>query len=391
MKPHHRIYGIFFIFAISMGSLLARLPDIQLKYGLSQGELGLTLISASVGALIGLTFSGPLVERFGARTTAFVTVFAASALYALIPWVPSGIFIVPVLFLSGLAAGAIEINVNLQTDRHEAVLGYRIMSRAHGMWSLGFFVAALLASGIRQLGISPEIHTFGALVFVLVAGGIVFAGIEDAPHRPDAHAGDVPRVAFPTWGLLPLCLIGAAPLFVEGAGVDWSGIYMRDVFAVEPWIGTMAVTLFSFFMAMARLFMDKLVDRSSPRLVAGGLLGIAGIGLLTVSFAPDPTVALIGFTLMGIGCSSVYPLAVSAAAQRTDRPAAVNVAALGQMTFVVFFLGPPILGFVAEFIGIRASYLVVLPLVAGALMVIRALAARPVAMVDEPEPLTPHG
>ena len=80
---------------------------------------------------------------------------------------------------------------------------------------------------------------------------------------------------------------------------------------------------------------------------------------------------------MGVGCSAVYPLAVSAAAQRTDRPPAVNVAALGQMTFVVFFLGPPLLGFVAQATDIRFSYIAVLPLVVAALLVIRALPARP--------------
>jgi MFS family permease len=102
-------------------------------------------------------------------------------------------------------------------------------------------------------------------------------------------------------------------------------------------------------------------------------------------------VALLGFLLMGLGCSAVYPLAVSAAAQRTDRPAAANVAALGQMTFVVFFLGPPLLGFVAEGFGIRLSYIVVVPLVLAALLAVRTLAPRPVPILEEPEPATPHG
>jgi hypothetical protein len=38
------------------------------------------------------------------------------------------------------------------------------------------------------------------------------------------------------------------------------------------------------------------------------------------------------------------------------------VAAIGQVSFVVFFLAPPLLGFVAEFLGIRWSYLICLPL-----------------------------
>ena len=201
----------------------------------------------------------------------------------------------------------------------------------------------------------------------------------------------MPLVAFPTIGLLPLCLIGAAPLLVEGAGIDWSAIYMRDVFDVAPFIGGLSITIFSLFMALARLFMDPVVERYSPRVVAGALLGIAAIGLVIVGFAPHPYVALFGFMLMGLGCSSVYPLAVSAAAQRTDRPASVNVASLGQMTFVVFFLGPPLLGFVAESFGIRMSYFVCVPLIIAALLVIRALSARPTPLVTEPEPATPHG
>jgi MFS family permease len=391
LKPHQRIYGVFFVFALSMGALLSRLPDLQRSLDLTEGQLGLVLIAMAIGSLVGLTVSSPIIEKLGARKSAFVTVFGASLMYAIVPWVPSPLLLLPVFFVAGLFAGALEINVNLETDRHEAVLGTRIMSRAHGMWSLGFFVTAFIAAGVRQLGISPHVHTFVALVAVVVFGIIVFSKIENAPKRVDSHEGKVPLIAFPTIGLLPLCLIGAAPLLVEGAGIDWSAIYMRDVFAVEPFIGGLSITIFSLFMALARLFMDPVVERFSPRIVAGGLLAIAAIGLLTVGLAPHPYVALFGFLLMGLGCSSVYPIAVSAAAQRTDRPASVNVASLGQMTFVVFFLGPPLLGFVAEAFGIRMSYFVGVPLILAALLAVRALAPRPGPVLSEPEPATPHG
>jgi MFS family permease len=391
MKPHHRIFGIFFIFALTMGALLSRLPDLQVQFGLSEGGLGLLLLTMSVGALLGLTFSSPYIERLGARKTAFITVFGASLCYVVIPFMPSALAAAPLFLIAGAFAGALEINVNLETDRHEAVLGYRIMSRAHGMWSLGFFVTALISAGVRQADISPQIHIIAALAVAAVAGWFVFKDIENAPVRKESHAGRMPLIAIPTIGLLPLCLIGAAPLLVEGGGIDWSAIYMRDVFAVEPWIQSMAITIFSLLMALARIFMDPVVDRYSPRLVAGGLLGVAMAGLVLVGVAPHPFVALCGFMLMGVGCSSVYPLAVSAAAQRSDRPASVNVASLGQMTFVVFFAGPPLLGFVAQSFGIRMSYFAILPLVIGALLVIRALPGRPVPLSSEPEPVTPHG
>ena len=192
------------------------------------------------------------------------------------------------------------------------------------MWSLGFFVAAFIAAGVRQAAISIELHTFVTLVVVVIAGWIVFSKIESAPRRADGHDGDTPLFAFPTIGLLPICLwgvslIGAAPLFAEGAGVDWSAIYARRL-RRRAVCGRARVTIFSLLIAVARPTMDPVVDRFSPRAVATTLLSIASIGLVTVATAPHPYVALLGFALMGIGCSSVYPLAISAAARRTDGP-----------------------------------------------------------------------
>ncbi|OWV77183.1 MFS transporter [Rhizobium sp. R339] len=385
MKPHYRIFFIQFAVAVSLGALLSRLPDLQVKFGLSEGELGVLLVAMSSGVLFGLTFSGRLIERLGARSTAFVTVFGAAVLFAAIPWMPSAPSAAPLFFLAGIFTGAFEINANIETDRHEALLGYRIMSRAHGMWSLGFCLTAFVAAGMRQAGVSIELHNLIVLATVLISGAIVFSGIVNAPRRSDAHPGEASHVSLPTIGLMPLCLIAAAPLLAEGASVDWSTIYMRDVFATQPFVGGLSVTLFSLAIAIGRLGMDPLVDRFNPRPVAIALLAIATAGLVLVAMAPSPLVALIGFCLTGIGCSSVYPLAISAAARRTDRPASVNVAALGQTTFVVFFAGPPLLGFIAEHFGIRFSYWAVVPLMLAALLVNKALATAPATAMGEPE------
>lgn len=393
IAPQHRIYACFFLFAFSLGALLSRLPDLQVQLNVSHSQLGLTIIGMSIGSLISLTFSAPLIEHLGARATAFITVLGTATIYAVLPWLPSAEWVFAGLFLAGLLAGALEINLNVETDRLEAQYGRNYMNRAHGMWSLGFFVTALLGASLRQAGMSTQLHMLLAVTAVFIAGIWMMSGMVNAPHRPNMHTGDTPRIAFPHWGLLPLCMIGIAAFLVEGAGIDWSAIYMRDVFAVEPFIGGLGLTLFSGFMAATRLMADPIVERFGPRHTAMGLLALAALGALAVGLAPTPWVALTGFTLMGIGCSAVYPLAVSAAAQRTDRPSAVNVAALGQVTFIVFFLAPPLLGFVAEYLGIRNSYLVVLPVILAGLVASRALGTRamstPAGM--PPEPATPHG
>ncbi len=376
IQPQHRIYVCFFLFAISMGALLSRLPDLQDALAVNKSELGLTLIGAAIGALISLTFASPLIARFGARRTAFLTVLGTSALLATIPWAGAAWLVFFILLCEGLLAGALEINLNVEIDRIEAQLGRGVMNRAHGFWSLGFFLTALVGSAVRQAGVSMHLHLALTFTFVLIVGTIVISGMKNAPARAGIEHVEGPSVALPTWGLMPLCIIGIAAFLVEGAGIDWSAIYMRDVFAAEPFVGGLGLTMFTFFMALARLFVDPLVDRFGARAVATFLLVFSMAGLCAVWLAPHPYVALFGFALMGGGCSAVYPLAVSAAAQRTDRPAHLNVAALGQMSFVVFFLAPPLLGFVAEHAGIRISYLVCLPIIIAALCLTKALKPR---------------
>jgi len=363
IAPQHRLYACFFLFALTTGALMARLPDIQTHLGVTEGQLGLTMIGMSIGSLISLTFGAGVIERIGPRPTAFATVMGPAILFAFIPLLPSAPMMFGVLFLVGLLSGALEINLNVQIDRLEAASGKRYMNRAHGFWSLGFFITALFGAMIRQSGLSAGWHLGLLALLVVGVAWAMLARMVPAPLKANAGAAQGDHgIAFPNWGLLPLCLIGFAAFLVEGAGIDWSAIYMRNVFASEPFVGGMGLTLFAFFMAAMRLGADPVVARFGPRNVAMVLLTLASLGALMVGMAPFPEVALAGFALMGVGCSAVYPLAVSAAAQRTDRPAAVNVAALGQVSFVVFFLAPPLLGFVAEHLGIRNSYLVCLPL-----------------------------
>ncbi len=382
IEPQQRIYICFFLFAVSMGALLSRLPDLQVSLGINKSELGLTLIGAAVGALISLTFSSPLIMKLGARNTAFATVLGTSLMIALVPWLGYAPLVFCVLFCEGLLAGALEINLNVEIDRIEAQLGRGVMNRAHGFWSLGFFVTALASSFIRQAGISIQLHLAVTFAIVVVAGTIAIRGMQNA-SAPAPSQTEGAHMALPTLGMLPLCVIGVGAFLVEGAGIDWSAIYMRDVFAVEPFVGGMGLTLFAFFMALVRLFADRFVDRYGSRIVALVSLALAAIGIACVWLAPVPEIALAGFAMMGAGCSAVYPLAVSAAAQRDDRSAHVNVAALAQMSFVVFFLAPPLLGFVAEHAGIRMSYLVCLPIILAALFSTRALAPKRVAMDAE--------
>jgi len=145
------------------------------------------------------------------------------------------------------------------------------------------------------------------------------------------------RLALPTPFILVLVIATLAPMMMEGAGIDWSAIYMRDVFAASPLICGLAVAAGASTQAVTRFFADQFVERFNPVIVSRTLILLLAVGVCLVTWANVYGLALLGFALMGIGTSAIFPLAMSAAAQRTDRPAATNVAALAQTSFLIFW------------------------------------------------------
>jgi MFS family permease len=371
-----RVYAAFFLYAFAIGGIFPRLPEIQRGLGVAEGAFGLALIGTACGTMVSLTFAGPWLERLGHRRallglSALLPVFYAIAAHAR---TPTAFFLL--LVPAGLCIGAIEVVVNLEADRVEHQTGRRFMNRAHAFWSVGFFVAGLLGAALSQVGVSPQWHL--ALVVPLEVAGLalLLGRFDAAPHRAATSGAPAARFARPTGGVMLLVAMALSAMVLEGAGADWSAIYMRDVFGAPPFLAGAAVATGAAAQAITRFFADGFVEKHQPVVVARVLLGVLGGGTLLVFAAPAAWTALLGFALMGVGTSAIFPLAMSAAAQRTDRAPATNVAALAQISFVAFLLGPPLLGYVAQAFGIRWAFGVGLPLVGLSLVAAGALRRR---------------
>lgn len=376
MSPAQRVYTAFFLYAFTLGGMFPRLGDLQRGMGASERELGLALVGTAVGTLISLTVVSRWLDRIGHRTVLLVLIPLMGACYAMASLARTPVQMFGLLVPAGLCIGAIEIVVNLEADRAEHQLGRLIMNRAHAFWSIGFVAAGLVGAAFAQLGFSPQVQLATMVVVVAVLCRMLLGGLQPAAHRPDAHAGEAPRWARPTRITMVLVAATLAALVLEGAAAEWSAIYMRDVFAATPFMAGAAVATGAATQAVARLLTDRFVERYKPVRVARVLLGLLGTGTLLALVAPHVAVAYVGLALMGVGTSAIFPLAMSAAAQATDRPAAVNVAALAQTSFLAFLVGPPLLGFVATQWGIRWSFGVGLPLVLLGVVAARALAPR---------------
>lgn len=375
LSPSRRVFAGFAIYAHSMGSIFPRLGDVQAGMGVTKAELGMGLIGAPIGTLIALTFATPWLERIGFRRALMTLIPVIALTYAIAVRAPDPFWFFMLLLPVGMTIGCVEIILNIEADRTEHMLGYRIMNRSHAFWSIGFFVAGGYGAQMAGWGISPEWHLALNVPLVVVAVILFLGHYEPSPPRPGS-AEKTPRFAAPSAPILLLVLVTVPAMLLEGASMDWSAIYMRDLFAAPPFLAGIAVACFAAAQATTRFFADGVVDRYSPAAVARVLFVVLGAGCLAVTFSPWPWLSLLGFAAMGMGTSAIFPLAMSAAAQRTDRPAAINVAALAQFSFTIFLIGPPLLGHVAEDFGLRVAFGLGLPLILVSLATAGALGRR---------------
>ena len=384
LPPQIKVFGAFFIYSFCMGAMFPRLPEIQEAMGVGEGQLGLALIGSAVGTLISLTFAGRFIEAVGYRRVLLVAIPLLSVLFAAAVWAANPLAFFLLLVPVGLTIGCIEIIINIEADRVEHAIGRRIMSRAHAFWSLGFFSAGIVGSFIARTGLAPQWHLMIMIPVVLLATLVVLGQFQPAAHRAGSSTDETPRLARPTATIMALVAVCLSAMLMEGAGIDWSAIYMRNIFDATPFWAGIAVAVVAGSQAFARFFADGFVDRFGPVTVARVLLTVLGGGVVLAFLAPSAFLAYCGFAMIGFGSSALFPLAMSAAAQQTDRPAAINVAALAQFSFTAFLLGPPLLGYIAEHFGIQWTFGVGFPLVLLGLFTAHVLAPRPVIKTVTP-------
>jgi MFS family permease len=245
----------------------------------------------------------------------------------------------------------VDVAMNVEADRIENSDGRRIMNTCHGFWSVGSIIGGLSGAAFASLEIDIRWHL--AIVAVVSIPVVLFIAyrLPLGVARPEPRKGPRFRIALPTLSLLPLCIFAFGMLLVEAAALDWSAVFLRSVMDASPFGAGIGFAAFTVAMAVGRFHGDWAAGRFGPVAVARSCAIIGLAGLIALVTAPVFLQAVVGLAAIGLGVSVAVPLAVSAAASRGDRPAAVNVAALSLIAFSGFLVEPPLVGFGAEWGG----------------------------------------
>ena len=378
LSPRHTIRLAFLCQALATGSMFTRIPDLQSGLGIDEGVLGLCLLGQPVGAILTFLLASRVVEGVGTQKVLMWGIPLAAVSVFLLAAAPTPLLLFVAFALFGMFFALTNVAMNVEADRVEADTGKRLMTSCHGIWSIGQMVTVSAGAVLRGLDVPATWH-FGLIVPVIcLASLVLIVPLRGAPARAHSRTGKQRTLSLPTLATILLVGYAIGGAILEGAVRQWSVIFMRDSFAAPEWIDTLTLPFFIGATVIGRMVADRFIVRFGPVRFARVLGVIALVGLGIVVTAPNEIWALCGFFVIGIGICVAFPLSTSAAARLGDRPASENVAALTMTTQITLLGAPAVLGWMAASFGIRASFLVIAPVVVLAIVLARHLAPKPV-------------
>lgn len=333
----------YLIAGVGIAAWAPLVPYAKVRANLDEGTLGLLLLCLGVGSILAMPISGALAARFGCRrvlsggTILICLALPLLATMTTLPW------LVAALFVFGAGLGTVDSTVNLQAVIVERASGKTMMSGFHGMFSLGGIIGAAGVSALLGLGLSP----LGATLVVNAL--LLLALLKAAPHLlPYGSESSGPAFAIPHGVVLFIGILCFIVFLAEGAVLDWSAVFLASERGVETAYAGLGYAAFALTMTVGRLTGDSVVRRLGPKriIIYGGAL--AATGFLLATLAPMWQAALLGYALVGAGCSNIVPVLYTAVGKQTLMPEAIAVPAITTIGYAGILAGPALIGFVAH-------------------------------------------
>jgi fucose permease len=284
--------------------------------------------------------------------------------------------------LIGLGVGIWDVAMNVEGADVERRLDRSLMPRLHAAFSLGTVAGAGVGAASAAAGVplAVQVLVVAALVPMSIAVAVRFflRVHNDAAQDVSGGFGALAAWREPRTLLIELLVLGFA--FLEGSANDWIAVAMVDGYGASEAVGAIGFCLFVSAMTVGRLLGGSALQRFGRVAVLRATAVTTVIGLLLVMLGGRTALALAGTPLWGLGASLGFPVGMSAAADDPGR-AAARVSVVSTIGYAAFLAGPPLIGLVAESVGILRALFVVLG--ALALGLLTSGASRPLDPMDE--------
>ncbi|MGB3555787.1 MAG: MFS transporter [Jannaschia sp.] len=340
----------FMAVGLTWGCFAAMAPVVKARIAVDDSTFGLLLLATAIGLSTTLWAAPRWDRRMGSLALPVGTVILAIAA-SLPAWAATVPLFFVILLVMGATSGLTDVVMNARVSEVEARTGRSLMNVNHAMFSVAYAVSALLTGAMREAGWGPE-------VIFPVTGLLVLATAPFQRMPVDTPAeGPVRRGGLPL-GLVAICgLIVLIGFMAEATVESWSALHVERTLGGGAAEGAFGPAMLGLTMAIGRFSGQAVAARLSELMVIRIATGLAAVGVLIAAAAPSPSVAYLGFGLMGLGISVIGPMGLALAgriAARDVRTAVIaRVAVIG---FAGFFLAPALMGLGSDAFGLRWAF-----------------------------------
>ncbi|MDY7372780.1 MFS transporter [Acinetobacter oleivorans] len=346
----------FFSLGFATAAWAPLIPFAQQRLNLNHADFGLLLLCMGIGSMIAMPATGALVKRWGCRPLIALALMLLMVLLPSLTMWNSIVTMAVALFVFGSAAGCLGVAINLQAVVVEKHSLRALMSSFHGMCSLGGLTGAMLVTALLAVGLSPLMSTLSVVMILLVIGGVAIPSCltsfeqDEKPHEDTTQARK--KRYRPDGIILLIGMMCFIAFLSEGAAMDWGGIYLTSKYQLNPAFAGLAYTFFALSMTTGRFAGHVLLKQwGEKNIVTYSAIG-AAIGMAVIVTAPVWQVVVLGYALLGLGCSNIVPVMFSRVGRQNKMPKAAALSLVSTIAYTGSLSGPALIGLIGEWTGL---------------------------------------
>ena len=328
-------------------------PFVKISLDLDEAHLGGLLLCVGLGALVVMPFCGGLVAKRGAKFLLRRALFLIPFILFIINFSTNVFLTAILLFFFGMVFGSIDVAMNVHAVEVDRRSEKRLIAGFHALYSLGSVLGALGMAALLNAGIQLVYAVGGLLLLCLLLWLMTSSSL-----LPDAgKAGNCSKsFVIPKGFVLCLGLICLLLFMIEGAVLDWGGVFLVEEKNTAIENAGLAFAAFSTAMTLMRLLGDKLIVYAGPRKCVryGSFLG--ALMLIGCVVFPQYWIVIGMFFILGIGLANVVPIAFASTADQKEMPMSLALAAVTTLGYTGQLAGPALIGFVAKMTSLSVAF-----------------------------------
>lgn len=359
----------FFIAGFGLACWAPLIPFAQSRINADAATLGTLLLCLGLGAVVGMPVAGALSGKVGSRVVIICGAIGLAIALPLLAIVSTPTLIGMCLLVFGASIGGIDVAANIHGTEVQNAARIPLMSGFHGLYSIGGLAGAggmtmLLAAGLN----------------ILVAAGLASAVIIACIARAipgfftRRERGTQPLLALPKGAVLVLGILALVIFLAEGAVLDWSALLLTQIKQVDVKVSGVGYAVFALTMVISRFIGDRAVSHFGERPMLIGGIVLTGVGIALTAFAQPVPVILLGLAIAGLAAGNVVPILFTLAGRQTIMPASHAIAATSILGYMGVLLGPAMIGYLANFIGLTMAFYALAVLLIVSLLLMPAVA-----------------